>query len=717
MLASACLRRSGAAAVIGWGARPSAVHGRALARRLALPYLGLEDGFLRSLGLGSEGAGPYALILDDRVPYFDARAVSRLEQILNGEPVAPLPLVPDERADGRSAGSGLRTDDLDDPRLLQRARDCSAAIVASRLSKYNAAPVRRLPPTRRPRVLVVDQCRGDASIPGALADAACFAQMLAAARAEHPRAEILVKEHPAVLVRRARGHFSAADIGGRTQWLSEPWNPIALLQQVDQVYVVSSLLGLEALLVGVPVTCFGMPFYAGWGLTDDRLEAPRPRRALRLEQLFAAAYLIHSHYLDPDSGEPCSAERVIEHLALQRQLFAVNARSLIAYRFPLWKRRHLRRFLRSPGHQVAFVSRIRALDRLDVGAVGGVGATSPKPSVLVWGARGPKRLLVRAEQLGLDIWRVEDGFLRSAGLGSDLRAPLSLVFDRQGIYFDPRHPSDLEQILARACLSAAELARARALRAALIRARLSKYNVGDRRHVLDLSAAEGRRIILVPGQVPGDASLRLGCGGLDPGCRQGLDANADLLARVRREQPDAYILYKPHPDLVRGNRRGDRCAIDPGDYDRAVTEVGIVPCLEAADEVHSLTSLVGFEALLRGLTVHTYCWPFYAGWGLTIDHEPLAARARSLTLDELVAGVLLRYPRYLNPATGEFTSPEQAIGILTRELDRAAPATRGRLVWRPLRLAPAFIAACWRESQWALQGYLSALGAASRRLG
>ena len=40
--------------------------------------------------------------------------------------------------------------------------------------------------------------------------------------------------------------------------------------------------------------------------------------------------------------------------------------------------------------------------------------------------------------------------------------------------------------------------------------------------------------------------------------------------------------------------------------------------LGIVDEVHTLTSLTGFEALLRGIEVHAYGGPFYAGWGLTM---------------------------------------------------------------------------------------------------
>lgn len=657
--------------VVGWGNRPSGVHGRRVAERLGIPYLGLEDGFLRSVDLGVDGSSPYALVIDDLGIYFDARCQSRLERILNGLPNAPL------QVPGLSGAESAR---LDDPVLLSRARDCMAALVESRVSKYNFSPDVRLPPSRRPRVLVIDQRRGDCSIAGALADDARFRQMLHAARSEHPNAEVLIKTHPVTRSRRERGHFSTADQDRRTRLITDPCNPILLLEQIDRVYVVSSLMGFEALLVGVPVTCFGVPFYAGWGLTDDRLSRPRPRRRRRLEQVFAAAYLLYSRYLDPDTGSQCEIERVIEHLGLQRRMFAANAGRWIGYRIPLWKRPHLRRFLRSPSNRIEFVARPEAIAARQ---------TPPTTQVLVWGMRQPRPLLERTAHLGYPVWHIEDGFLRSGRLGSDLSAPASWVFDRQGIYFNPRQSSDLETMLAREPFSAADLRRACALRLALVAAGISKYNVGGRASP-DVSAAAGRRVILVPGQVPGDASLRFACAARA--------SNAALLEHVRHAHPDAYILYKPHPDLTRGNRLGDSRPVDSAHYDQLILGVGIVPCLAVADEIHTLTSLVGFEALLRGLKVHTYCQPFYAGWGLTVDHAPQPRRGRRLCLDELVAAVLLRYPRYLNPVTGEFTSPEQVIAMLERAAESLERADTGSMLTRPLRLSRALAETLWFEA-------------------
>ena len=136
------------------------------------------------------------------------------------------------------------------------------------------------------------------------------------------------------------------------------------------------------------------------------------------------------------------------------------------------------------------------------------------------------------------------------------------------------------------------------------------------------------------------------------GC--GLVSNLELLKRVRAQSPDAYILYKPHPDVLAGHRKGaivDRVALRYAD--RVVGDIAIGSLIAMADEVHVNTSLAGFEALLRGKDVTTHGVPFYAGWGLTRDLGPVPPRRTARrTIDELVAATLLLYPRYLDPVTG-----------------------------------------------------------------
>ena len=261
----------------------------------------------------------------------------------------------------------------------------------------------------------------------------------------------------------------------------------------------------------------------------------------------------------------------------------------------------------------------------------------------------PPGLPARCAAAGVPLVRVEDGFVRSAGLGVLLAPAASLVLDGRGIHYDAAAPSDLEHLLATAEFPPALLARAARLRAALTAGGVTKYNLGGPAPDLDLPP--GRRAILVPGQVEDDAAMRHGAGGVR--------TNLDLLRAVRRENPDAVLLYKPHPDVEAGMRRGAVPAAEAASLaDRVLRGVPIGPLYARVGEVHTIGSLAGFEALLRGLRVVTWGRPFYAGWGLTEDRDPPPRRGRALTLDALVAAALILYPRYRDPATGLPCPPE-----------------------------------------------------------
>jgi capsular polysaccharide export protein len=223
------------------------------------------------------------------------------------------------------------------------------------------------------------------------------------------------------------------------------------------------------------------------------------------------------------------------------------------------------------------------------------------------------------------------------------------------MHFDPSKTSDLELLLRRTEFDAGVVDRARRLIAQLVARGVTKYNLG--RQEFSIASPPGKRRILVPGQVEDDLSVRLG--------GEGIAGNLDLLGRVRAANPDAFILYKPHPDVEAGHRMGrvpDELARKFADV--VIRDVSTAAVLTEIDELHTLTSLAGFEALLRRCRVVVYGRPFYAGWGLTTDLAGIA-RGRRLSLEELVAGALILYPRYLDPVTRLPCSPEIIIERFT----------------------------------------------------
>ena len=304
--------------------------------------------------------------------------------------------------------------------------------------------------------------------------------------------------------------------------------------------------------------------------------------------------------------------------------------TVYAIGFSLRKRPLLRRFL--PECAVRFV---RSISEVPTGA-----------KLATWGLGD-----ANIDRSRNEVVRIEDGFLRSVGLGAELVAPLSWTIDTTGIYYDASRPSDLERLLEQEGFGTSVLERAALLRAEIVSAGLTKYNVGCR---MWKRPATTQRVILVPGQVERDESIRLGT--------PDIGRNIDLLRAVRSSCPDAHVIYKPHPDVASGLRRaGINEGLASQLCDEIVEDADVAGMLCQVDEVHTMTSLTGFEALLRQRRVVTYGQPFYAGWGLTEDKLPIPRRTRKLTLDQLIAGALLLYPRYLSRTTGKLISAEVAL--------------------------------------------------------
>ena len=577
-------------AVAVWGNSPTAHRGLAVAAKREVPVIRVEDAWLRSLHPGRSGEPPLGLLIDSRGAHFDPAQPSDLEDLLTHHP-------------------------LDDTALLNRARSGMAQLAEHHLTKYAGFDA-TTPPPAPGYVLVIDQTRGDASVTASGADRGRFLEMLVFAQEEHPGARVIIKTHPETTQGFRAGHFGPKDANDRITLLTDPVSPWTLFEGAVGVYTVSSQMGFEAIFAGHKPRVFGQPFYAGWGLTTDEFPVQRRQRALTRAQLFAAAMILYPTWYDPYRDQLCELETALTTLATQARAWREDHAGWDAWGMRLWKRRPLQQFFGQP-------TPIRFRK--------GTPETPKAPRrAMVWASKsdaGPDGAL-----------RVEDGFLRSRGLGAELVPPLSLVCDDLGIYYDPQGPSRLERwIEKRADLRPDQQARARSLIEALTGAGLSKYNLSGAAPDLP----PGRRI-LVPGQVEDDASILTGT--------DQVQTNAALLSAARAANPDAVILYKPHPDVEAGLRSG---ATEAQDADMVLSHADPMALLAHVDAVWTMTSLLGFEALLRGVLVVTLGAPFYAGWGLTEDHGDVPPRRRAqVTLEGLVHAALIDYPRYRDPVTG-----------------------------------------------------------------
>lgn len=333
----------GLKAIAGIGYKQSSVAARALCDRWGLPYLALEDGFLRSSSLGVEGDTPLSMVVDPIGIHYLADRPSLLETIL----LQVQTFTEEELATADALITLMRT---------------------SGIGKYNNTP--DLPASddlgkHRPLVIVVDQTYGDFAISGGGLTESDFPKMLQAALEENPDADVRVRIHPDCLAGYKRSCLLDAAKAKGVALESRQVSWASLARRATRVYVGTSQAGLEALIQGVPVTCFGAPFYAGWGLTEDRLPTPRRHHGLSLQELVAAAYIRYCRYVDPRTGERCDVMTVARHLANQKRQDMDFSGQVTVVGVPPHQQKTLRPLLVSRWGTLAFADwRPALLDRL-----------------------------------------------------------------------------------------------------------------------------------------------------------------------------------------------------------------------------------------------------------------------------------------------------------------------------------------------------------------
>ena len=627
----------GAAAVAGWGQKGA---GRQRAEDAGIPYLALEDSFLSRLDHGEKSFGILGLIADPIGIYYNAHEPSLCEQLIQEAGTARLK--PEER---------------------DQASDLIAELRRHGLGKFNRLKDDPYPENTEFHAVVVDQIAGDLSISGGNADADSFRHMLEAALDENPSGGVAVKLHPYDGLKGRTGHLRDLAERYKLPVLTSGANWIRCAGNTQKVYVVSSNAGLEALIAGSQVSCFGSPFFSGWGLTEDRLLLERRTAKPTLEELVHAVYEQYGLSWIAATSQRGSALELAQSIAATKR-HHTNLSGLKVAGLQRLKQGHIQRFA-GP-----FSVPLRAAPSVY------------READAVWASRISKSDELQSVWANRERFFVEDGFIRSVGLGADLVKPQSLAFDQTGIYYDPRQSSDLERLLETEDLDDDQRRRGQQLSDMLRMNAITKYNTeGD---APDFET-QGRTAILVPGQVSNDASVLNGGGSIQ--------SNEELLAAVREAKPDAFLVYKPHPDVIDAGRPGH--VPDPERWaDLVLTDCAPTKAIDQVDEVHTLTSLMGFEALVRGKAVTCYGQPFYSGWGLTKDHVSVERRTRRRTIEELVYLTLIAYPYYLHPKSQLPATAEQLVQALTKPTKKAHDLKIARSImrlWRKFQAAPEYL--------------------------
>lgn len=130
------------------------------------------------------------------------------------------------------------------------------------------------------------------------------------------------------------------------------------------------------------------------------------------------------------------------------------------------------------------------------------------------------------------------------------------------------------------------------------------------------------------------------------------------------ENPNSTIYIKIHPEVLIGKRKGN---INIQEYNgrknvKILTE-NLSPnyLFKDMSKVYTVSSTLGFEALLRNKEVHTFGQNFYSGWGCTIDHNHPQNRCKDRSIIEIAYAIYMHSTYYLNIESNKNSSPLEAI--------------------------------------------------------
>ncbi len=395
---------------------------------------------------------------------------------------------------------------------------------------------------------------------------------------------------------------------------------LSLFPFIDQIRVVTSQVGFEGLLFDKKVMCYGASFYSFYGLTEDRMLIQNIKKNRSLAEVFIGLNLYCTRYFL--NHEEINLLQHLHILSLQKRHQCQE--KIVFMDTKLWKKDTLDHFC---NQNTSFT--YQSFEEIK--------KSNFPYRFSTWGFK--KNML----ELNKPIYMIEDGFIRSNGLGSNLAKPLSLIFDEKGIYFNPQQMSSLEEMINQETLTSYEIETAQKIRNILIEKKMTKYNVG----IEDIPAyiQEGG-FILVLGQVEDDASIEFGS--ID------FKTNLALLKHICQQNTDKKIIFKNHPDVISGNRKG----LVTDEEVKSIlhsnlwieNSINVAYLLDNCAELHVNTSTAGLEALIRGKPVHVYGGAFYSGYGMTLDHFDFSAqyhrKRKTISIDEFIAFAYMLYPRY-----------------------------------------------------------------------
>ena len=500
-------------------------------------------------------------------------------------------------------------------------------------------------------ILLVDQPVDDHTVLTGSANEQTFNDMLLYAFDNFPYSTIYVKLHPDTIDGKKEGYLKR--LLDKHQLADHP--SIVLIDQhcnitsffnfVQEVFVVTSQVGFEALLRGKSVTCFGMPFYAGWGLTNDMqvLTYAKPKRTLI--DLFIVLAIQHCLYLNPFTKKKGTILDFLEYISLQQR--HSNKKDILFYNSHFSDCKNIDLLLDLKGKKPVSLNNPRKFKKYY--------------DCLVIADNKKDYQAVTANKCKHSAF-MADGFLFSS-FGSP-KEPLSLIIDYNGPYYDPKAYSDLEYLLSNENFTEHEKKLSEHFLDSL---RVTYAQKARLEEVGNLAAikrdAGSKKIIFVPGQAEDDDLTFVGG-------HMAINNDYHFLKTICEQNENSFIVYKPHHNhKTKTNSEVSKegiislNAIAGQKKNKLVIEdnASISHCIDYCTEVHINNHDCGLEAIIKGKKVITYGNPFYSGYGLTEDKQHSLRPKRNLTVHELALGTYMLYPRYKVPEHEGFVNAFTAL--------------------------------------------------------
>lgn len=575
----------------------------------------LEEGLLAYGRHPDFGHSALSIVLDRAGIHYDTARTSDLQRILK------------DIQGGWSEGMAVR------------ARRIIGELQRLRLTKYNFQEgLLDRSRWRQYRLLIVDQAKESRALGFGGANQGIFEQMVDSAFKTFAETDIIIKLHPDHELHRGTSMLHGRVPPG-VSIVPAGINIWSVFDHVDTVYTVSSQVGFEALLARKKVVCFAQPFYAGWGLTTDLASTHGEVKNLTLEQLVYGVLIKYSVYIHPERRERCEIEDILAYLESGLKKTIGFHKVVYTVGLNAEQKKVITPFLQ--GH---FAQEVRHL----APRKGRHREFAADEATLFWeesGRRGDDLMSYLANR-GVTVLRAGSWTmpLMAGGPGH----PLALHISKYRLHDQEGLGNDLTLLLENGDFSPQLLRRAETLHQRLL-------TVMDQRAVAmsdSVLKSIGRRpVALVFGHLDADGALGAG--------ENSVRSDQELLNRVRRNFPEAYIIYAPQFADFRGRRQ--TVLIETALCDYVARPEQSVSCLKLADTVHVISSLSGVHALMCGKMVYTYGRPFYAGWGLTRDSEVFEERNKHCSLTELLSVAWILGPTYFDWQTKTIGTPEEIV--------------------------------------------------------